>query len=76
MQQYTFDLSHALKLALIANEDLSAAHYAPITEAPSEQKALAKPYLLQLHAVANSVACGLTVRTRMQLKSNQWSGLR
>jgi len=72
---YTFDTSRALSLALVATEDLSQARYLPLADAPAERRAIARPYLRQLHAIANSEVCGLIARQRSAFDAAAWEGM-
>ncbi|MCD9026812.1 hypothetical protein LDO26_01095 [Luteimonas sp. BDR2-5] len=75
MMLCTYDRSTELGLALVAAPDLSGAHYVPLQDAPAEHRNVRQPYLRQLHAVANSVPCGLTVTTRMPFRPDRWEML-
>lgn len=68
----TYDLSPQLNLALVADADLGNARYVALPDAPLPLCPLPIPYLLQLHAVANSVPAGLTVMSRMPFEPALW----
>ncbi|MCE4369724.1 hypothetical protein [Xanthomonas hortorum] len=72
---YTYDRSHELELALIATADLTGARYVALSAAPAEERGVSLPYLRQMHAVANSVPCGLAVMTRMPFQPERWEAL-
>lgn len=72
---YTYDRSTGLSLALVADDKLGGARYIPISEASSELRTLAAPYLRQLHTVANLTPTGLTAHPRMQLDPKEWEVL-
>ncbi|MFC3715164.1 hypothetical protein ACFONC_03240 [Luteimonas soli] len=71
---YTYDRSQALSLALIATGDLREIRYVPLLGAPPTARAIARPYLRQLHTVAGGELCGLTVRTWLAYRAEQWAG--
>lgn len=70
-----FDRSLELGLALIAEADLSAPRYVPLSEAQGNDGQVALPYLQQLHAVANGELIGLHVRMKMPMNPRQWACL-
>lgn len=71
----TYDRSPELGLALVADARLHGARYVPLADAPGATGVTALAYLRQLHAVANSIASGLTVRQRHRLDAKQWEVL-
>lgn len=72
---YTYDRSVELQLALVAEADLSGACYVALADAPTALGQAERPYLRQMHAVANSVSSGITVMTRRPFKPEQWERL-
>lgn len=76
MDQYTFDQSTTLGLALVAGRDYSQARHVPLEDAPTRQLAAPAPYLRQMHAVANSSPEGLVVRTRRAIRPADWLKLK
>lgn len=72
---YTFDTSRTLGLALVAAQDLSDPQYVPLSDAPPERRAIARPYLRQLHTIANTDLCGLIARQRSPLSPADWDVL-
>jgi hypothetical protein len=72
---YTFDTSRTLNLALVATQDLSDPQYVPLSGAPTDLRAIALPYLRQLHTIANTELCGLIARQRSPLNPADWDVL-
>jgi len=75
MLLYTFDRSADLGLALVAEAGWRKPRYVAIKDAPSGCETVPRPYLRQMHAVANGVVDGVIVRRRMSLDLAQWEYL-
>jgi hypothetical protein len=69
---YTYDVSQPLQLALVATEKLREPQYVPLDQAPYPRRSVDSAYLRQLHAVANGVAIGPAVASRMPFEPMKW----
>lgn len=69
---FVFDTSPSLQLALVATAALGSPQYLPLGEAHYPRRPVDPAYLRQLHAVANSIAIGLTVMPRMRFEKERW----
>lgn len=67
-----YDRSLSLKLALVADANYSGARYIPLDQAPAEPGNAPAPYLRQMHAIANSIPCGMTVMSRHPFNAAAW----
>lgn len=74
-QQYTFDRSSELGLALVATTDMRQPHYQPLASAPADLRDADQVYLRQLHTVANGVMTGLIAHQGQPLVPAQWERL-
>jgi len=70
-----YDRNVSLSLALVAEPNYSRARYVPLDRAPKDTGSAPVPYLRQMHAVANSIPCGMAVMARHAFAASDWEML-